>query len=851
MFYINALNLNQIGGGNQIKQGDSGSTFTYKLADERNQELDVFDQKTAYVNLVLDNNIVFTTTVIVEGSTVTFNIDKAIPTGLYFLEIKIDSYIFPSDRQTIILVTAGAVAYDLKDLVPNYDTNMTISGILSDLSQKGVDISGLKTKMNAIYNNALADHAEITTARGTETKLGDRLDKISAVATNGEIPLSRLSQEVKEAMTGGSVAVVGIDTIDTVNTKDKAITPVKTTFINTSNNLYNYSTSIPKKRLDENTGQIVDSANTILSEYIAVTPGAVYCTNAQSGRIAYFTKAGNFISSTLTSSNQTVFTTPQSAEYIRIVAPESSLKLIIVNKGSVLTDNPDYYAYLEPSLIKKKSIESSMIKPDGIGTREVGFIKKSSNLFDYTTSIISKTINSLDGNLIENSGVDTSDWIQVEPDTVYTFNEAIGSRYTFYDIKKQLIRSVSVVDPLDVVKSIVSPPNAYYLRLSYQKNKRDTLQLNVGSELAMYEPFYEKIDEKLLQKPIGWSLLDIPTDEKLLQKPIGWSLLDIPTDYNAVTVEALDGTGNFSFDLKVEKVYQWMDALMAAEPGYITKEILGKDQSGAYDILSYTFRPETVFQANNLERMAQYPTILITLGTHGDGTDAGDKPQMHIAALQFLGDLVQSWQGNDALSYIRNNVTLKVIPAVNPWGVDNKSRRNSRQVDINRNFDLSPTTGSSSIVGSNTYRGTEPFSEAETRIVRDWVLANKNAIAHTDFHATGGIPTQDKMIYFDIHHKSMLKYPARDLIKTLSAKWNSRGYANLSKGLHGYLLDQPDMPTMHAWVDRVAGIPSTVLEGFPGYQNSTYGFESEKIMEMVSDEFGTWILYVLKFLKEN
>ena len=110
MFYFNTLNLNQISGGNQVKQGDFGSTFTYKLADEKNQELDIFDQKAAHVNLVLNNNILFKTAVIVDGSTVTFNIDKAIPTGLYFLEIKIDSYIFPSDRQTIILVQAGSVA---------------------------------------------------------------------------------------------------------------------------------------------------------------------------------------------------------------------------------------------------------------------------------------------------------------------------------------------------------------------------------------------------------------------------------------------------------------------------------------------------------------------------------------------------------------------------------------------------------------------------------------------------------------------------------------------------------------------------------------------------------------------
>ena len=154
MFYFNTLNLNQISGGNQVKQGDFGSTFAYNLADEKSREIDVFDKKTAYVNLVLNNNIVFTTTTIVDGSTVTFNIDKAIPTGLYFLEIKIDSYIFPSDRQTIISVTAGAVAYDLKDLVPNYDTNMTIASILSDLSQKGIDITDTGSRIDNLIANA-------------------------------------------------------------------------------------------------------------------------------------------------------------------------------------------------------------------------------------------------------------------------------------------------------------------------------------------------------------------------------------------------------------------------------------------------------------------------------------------------------------------------------------------------------------------------------------------------------------------------------------------------------------------------------------------------------------------------
>ena len=179
MFYSNALNLIQVGGGTQVKQGDLGSKFSYKLANENDQELDVFDKEVAHINLVLDDKIVFTTTATVDNSTVTFNIDKAIPIGLYFLEIKIRDYIFPSDKQTIIFVQSGAVAYDLKELVPNYDVNMTLKGILSDLSQKGIDIRDLKTKMKEIYNNALADHVEITTARGGFGTLSNRLSDIN------------------------------------------------------------------------------------------------------------------------------------------------------------------------------------------------------------------------------------------------------------------------------------------------------------------------------------------------------------------------------------------------------------------------------------------------------------------------------------------------------------------------------------------------------------------------------------------------------------------------------------------------------------------------------------------------
>ena len=165
MEFFNSLNLTQIKGGTKLKQGDLGSVLSYSLTDENGQEITSFDNKTAYINLVLDDKIWFTTTTLVDISRVTFRIDKAIPIGLYYLEIKIDDYIFPSDRDSIILIEEGSTPYDLKELVPNYDVNMTLKGILSDLSQKEIDVSDLNRRMAQKANKD--EVTNVMTPKGT------------------------------------------------------------------------------------------------------------------------------------------------------------------------------------------------------------------------------------------------------------------------------------------------------------------------------------------------------------------------------------------------------------------------------------------------------------------------------------------------------------------------------------------------------------------------------------------------------------------------------------------------------------------------------------------------------------
>lgn len=203
MEFFNSLNLTQIKGGTKLKQGDLGSVLSYSLTDENGQEITSFDNKTAYINLVLDDKIWFTTTTLVDISRVTFRIDKAIPIGLYYLEIKIDDYIFPSDRDSIILIEEGSTPYDLKELVPNYDVNMTLKGILSDLSQKGIDISDLNRRIGNV-------NAELIASRNGKSNLKARIDDLEN-KTTAQLAEKANKDEVTNVMTPrGNIAYASL-----------------------------------------------------------------------------------------------------------------------------------------------------------------------------------------------------------------------------------------------------------------------------------------------------------------------------------------------------------------------------------------------------------------------------------------------------------------------------------------------------------------------------------------------------------------------------------------------------------------------------------------------------------------
>ncbi len=174
----------------------------------------------------------------------------------------------------------------------------------------------------------------------------------------------------------------------------------------------------------------------------------------------------------------------------------------------------------------------------------------------------------------------------------------------------------------------------------------------------------------------------------LLRRLANWTM-EIPMDteryYNpAPQPSARGGTNSFanismSSDDIIDELYE---PLRAAHPDNITRENIGKDATGTYDMWTYTFTPEEY----------EY-TVFILGGTHGINEAQG---YMGLARLmQLVWD--DDERGSDKhLNSLREKVRFIVVPIVNVWDVSQYanggarySPNNGNNVNLNRNWLLS------------------------------------------------------------------------------------------------------------------------------------------------------------------
>lgn len=140
-----------------------------------------------------------------------------------------------------------------------------------------------------------------------------------------------------------------------------------------------------------------------------------------------------------------------------------------------------------------------------------------------------------------------------------------------------------------------------------------------------------------------------------------------------------------------------------AFPSFTEKEIIGYSVDG---------RPLTAV------RIGQGDRVLVIVGSLHGGHECNTGT--------LLAELQARLVANPA--HLPPAVRLYILPVVNPDGCQLGTRENGHQVDLNRNWDTPNWTADAA--GPQGLRagsgGTKPFSEPETRALRDWLLALKS-----------------------------------------------------------------------------------------------------------------------------
>ncbi|MEA3419914.1 MAG: M14 family zinc carboxypeptidase [Campylobacterota bacterium] len=148
--------------------------------------------------------------------------------------------------------------------------------------------------------------------------------------------------------------------------------------------------------------------------------------------------------------------------------------------------------------------------------------------------------------------------------------------------------------------------------------------------------------------------------------------------------------------------------------------------------------------SQNVEEADEKPAMLYTGSIHAREWIGNE------LALKFIEYVAENQHIDPELEKSLNEATIYMVPCLNPDGFEysrkhysfwRKNRRKNSDgtigVDLNRNFSIG--WSKSSNTSSNIYGGEAPYSEAETRAIKEFVDAHDNITIAFDYHSQGNV----------------------------------------------------------------------------------------------------------------
>lgn len=218
---------------------------------------------------------------------------------------------------------------------------------------------------------------------------------------------------------------------------------------------------------------------------------------------------------------------------------------------------------------------------------------------------------------------------------------------------------------------------------------------------------------------------------------VGDAVLDAcPPDYmydNETLVPPSVTSGN------VARYYDMWDNIVTAHPDFLTKSVIGRDESDTYDINCYTLKSYSDNIRSTL-RINKNKKIIWVTDLHGDERKAA------MSVYLFAKELLENRGNSKHLQMLWNNCEFIFIPLANPWGYENNSRYNYNGVNLNRNFGYNWVLDPD---GPNTYNygGASAMSESETQAVDSVIQANLDAFVCINHHNSVQIGSEGRAAY--------------------------------------------------------------------------------------------------------
>ncbi|MDH5064923.1 SGNH/GDSL hydrolase family protein [Clostridium perfringens] len=359
------------------------------------------------------------------------------------------------------------------------------------------------TAINSSDFHILSEAIKTTNAYGEKLKEGtenielqyaDKLNK--KMNRDALLSMTNMGQDVKEAMTGGSVAVVGVDSISHDNVLKEGIQPINVNFMEVSSNLFN--------PLEIYTGTVSNVNGSFISSdtgykrtgYIKIEPNNKYKfimfsgTNA-SFRYAWFNDKYKFISGG--TGDLSLQTSPGTAKFLVVCFSVDNYNNYY---RYFLGENEEEFCMFDNSEIKKEYIDedSKIIK------------KEIENIFNYSTVKSNYLIN-INGNTQAktweeilalntiNNDYYQSDLIQVDYKKIYSaWYGANGTklslfRVIYWDKNKRMIKFES-----NISKIIINNKNIKYVSIANPNGyKPENVMLCEGEIFKEFKKYEEKI----------------------------------------------------------------------------------------------------------------------------------------------------------------------------------------------------------------------------------------------------------------------------------------------------------------------------------------------------------------------